>query len=170
MQKTRVLHAPTFINKWYDPLHIIMWPYWFIDLDLTCSSPPSLCSSFTATRCIAPKPPTCPSRLQLVHQAKSCLDLLHLSHMIPCHVSYVKALVWFWWIDETLCANLCSKWSWDMLVHIPSRGANRWRSWWWCDHGDDLVLGLGKEEREKQNGLKAKVKIIGPFCFGDQDT
>jgi hypothetical protein len=32
------------------------------------------------------------------------------------------------------------------------------------------VLGLGKEEREKQNGLKAKVKLDGPFCFGDQDT
>jgi hypothetical protein len=32
------------------------------------------------------------------------------------------------------------------------------------------VLGLGKEEREKQNRLKANVKLIGPFCFGDQDT
>ena len=31
---------------------------------------------------------TCPSRLQPVHQAKSCLDLLHISHMTPCHVSY----------------------------------------------------------------------------------
>ena len=31
--------APTSINKWYDPLRIIMWPYCFIDLDLTCSSP-----------------------------------------------------------------------------------------------------------------------------------
>ena len=30
-------------------------------------------------------------------------------------------------------------------------------------------LGLGKEQREKQNELKAKVKSIGPFCFGDQD-
>ena len=40
-----------------------------------------------------------------------------------------------------------------------------------CDgHGDDQVLGLGKEEREKQNALKAKVNLIGPFCFGDQDT
>ena len=37
-------------------------------------------------------------------------------------------------------------------------------------HGDDQVLGLGEEEREKQNGLKAKVNLIGPFCFGDQDT
>ena len=33
------------------------------------------------------KPPTCPSRLQPVHQAKSCLDLLHLNHMTQCHVS-----------------------------------------------------------------------------------
>ena len=31
-------------------------------------------------------------------------------------------------------------------------------------------LRLGKEEREKQNGLKAKVYLIGPFCFADQDT
>ena len=37
-------------------------------------------------------------------------------------------------------------------------------------HGDDQVLGLRKEEREKQNGLKAKVNLIGPFCFGDRDT
>ena len=27
------------------------------------------------------------------------------------------------------------------------------------------VLGLGKEEREKQNGLKAKVILIGPFVL-----
>ena len=85
------MHQP--ITKWYDPLHIIMWPYWFIDLDFTCFSPlPSSigaksCLSFTATRSIAPKPPTCPSRLQPVHQAKSCLDLLHLDHMTQCHVS-----------------------------------------------------------------------------------
>ena len=32
------------------------------------------------------------------------------------------------------------------------------------------MLGLGKEEREKQNRLKTKVISIGPFCFGDQDT
>jgi hypothetical protein len=48
------MHQP--ITKWYDPLHIIIWPYWFIDLDLTCSSPlrPSIGaksgSSFTVTR------------------------------------------------------------------------------------------------------------------------
>ena len=84
-------------QQWYDPLHIITWSYWFIDLDITCFSPlPSSisaksCSSFTAMRSIAPNPLTCPSRLQPVHQAKSCLDILHLSHMTPCHVSYAMS-------------------------------------------------------------------------------
>ena len=39
---------------------------------------PSLYSSFPATRFVALKPLTHPSRLQPVHQAKSHLDLLHL--------------------------------------------------------------------------------------------
>jgi hypothetical protein len=30
--------------------------------------------------------------------------------------------------------------------------------------------GLEKKKEKKQNGLKVKVKSIGPFCFGDQDT
>ena len=89
------MHQP--ITKWYDPLYIITWPYWFIDLDFTCSSPlpqsidAKSCSSFIATQSIAPKTLTWPSRLQLVHEAKSCLDLLHLSHMIQCHVSYAMS-------------------------------------------------------------------------------
>jgi hypothetical protein len=49
------------------------------------------CASFTAMRSIALKPPTYPSRLQPVHQAKSCLDLLHLSHMTQCHVFYAMS-------------------------------------------------------------------------------
>jgi hypothetical protein len=49
------------------------------------------CSSFTATRSIPLKPPTCPSHLQPVHQAKSCLDLLHLSHITQYHVSYATS-------------------------------------------------------------------------------
>ena len=40
---------------------------------------------------------------------------------------------------------------------------------WTCDDGDQAP-GLGKKERKKQKGLKAKVISIGPFCFGDQDT
>jgi hypothetical protein len=38
-------------------------------------------------RSLASKPLTCPSHLQLVRRAKSCLDLLHLDHMTQCHVS-----------------------------------------------------------------------------------
>jgi hypothetical protein len=34
---------------------------------------------------------------------------------------------------------------------------------WTCD--DDQAPGLGKEEREKQKWLKAKVTSIGLFCF-----
>jgi hypothetical protein len=34
---------------------------------------------------------TCPSHLQPVRRAKPCLDLLHLSHMTPCHVSYAMS-------------------------------------------------------------------------------
>ena len=37
------------------------------------------------------------------------------------------------------------------------------------DHNEDQVLYFGKEERKKQNGLKAKVYLIGPFCFATQD-
>jgi hypothetical protein len=34
---------------------------------------------------------------------------------------------------------------------------------------DDQALDFGKEEREKQNMLKAKVISTGPFYFGGQD-
>jgi hypothetical protein len=91
------MHQP--YHKWYDPFHIITWPCWFIDLDLTYFSRlPSFigaksCSSFTAMWSIAPKPPTCPAHLQPVHQAKSCFDLLHLSHITPCHVSYAMSSI-----------------------------------------------------------------------------
>jgi hypothetical protein len=43
------------------------------------------------TRSLASKPPTCHSHLQPVRWAKSCLDLLHLDHMNPCHVSYAMS-------------------------------------------------------------------------------
>jgi hypothetical protein len=48
--------------EWYDPLHIITWPLWSIDLDLARSSPlprsigAKSCPSFTASRSLASKP------------------------------------------------------------------------------------------------------------------
>jgi hypothetical protein len=51
----------------------------------------SILTSLALHRCLGPSAPshhsTCPSHLQPVHQAKSCLDLHHLGHMTPCHVS-----------------------------------------------------------------------------------
>ena len=51
----------------------------------------SILISFVLHHCFSLSVPshhsTCPSHLQPVHQAKSCLDLLHLDHMTQCHVS-----------------------------------------------------------------------------------
>jgi hypothetical protein len=51
----------------------------------------SILTSLALHRCFGPSAPshhlTCPSHLQPVRRAKSCLDLLHLDHMTQCHVS-----------------------------------------------------------------------------------
>jgi hypothetical protein len=89
-------HAPTISQMIWSTLYHHMtllvhlsWPHFFLPL------PPFIgvksCSSFTTTWSIALRPPTCPSCLQPVRQAKSCLDLLHLSHMTQCHVSYAMS-------------------------------------------------------------------------------
>ena len=63
----------------------------------------------------------------------------------------MKALVWFWWIDGTLGANPFTLSDHDIGQHIPSGGANDEDHDDGGDsHDDDQVLGLGKEEREKQ--------------------
>ena len=55
----------------------------------------SILTSLALHRCLGPSTlshhSTCPSHLQPVHEAKSCLDLLHLSHMTQCHVSYAMS-------------------------------------------------------------------------------
>ena len=49
-------------HEWYDPLHIITWPLWSIDLDLARYSPSirsigaKSCPNFTALRSVASKP------------------------------------------------------------------------------------------------------------------
>ena len=86
-------HAPTISQMiWPTSYHhvtlLVHWSWPHLLFTLPSSIGAKSCSSFTATRSIAPKPPTCHSHLQPVHQAKSCLDLLHLSHTTQCHVSY----------------------------------------------------------------------------------
>ena len=55
----------------------------------------SILTSLALHQCLNPSAPsyhsTCPSHLQSVHRAKSCLDLLHIDHMTPCHVSYAMS-------------------------------------------------------------------------------
>ena len=55
----------------------------------------SILTSLALHSCIGPSVPshhlTCRSHLHPVHQAKSCLNLLHLSHMTQCHVSYAMS-------------------------------------------------------------------------------
>jgi hypothetical protein len=55
----------------------------------------SILASLALHHCFGPLAPshhsTCPSHLQRVRRAKPCLDLLHLSHMTLCHVSYAMS-------------------------------------------------------------------------------
>jgi hypothetical protein len=90
-------HALTLINIWYDPLHIITWPYWFIDLDLTCSS--------TLLRSIGGKSWLKLPRHAVYHFKASDLPFTLAtrpssqasswssppSHMTPCHVLYAMS-------------------------------------------------------------------------------
>jgi hypothetical protein len=51
----------------------------------------SILASLALHRCFGPSAPshrsTCPSHLEPVSRAESCLDLFHLDHMTQCHVS-----------------------------------------------------------------------------------
>ena len=73
----------------------------------------------------------------------------------------LKALVWFWWIDETLSANLVYLSNHEIGSSNPSGGANEDH----VDGGDghsDQLLGLEKK-KEKNKKLKAKVKLDRSF-------
>ena len=61
----------------------------------------------------------------------------------------LKALVWFWWIDETLSANLVYQSDHEIGSTIPSGGANEDHVDGGDGHGDQ-VLKLRKEEKQKQ--------------------
>ena len=61
----------------------------------------------------------------------------------------MKALVWFWWIDETLSANLVYQSDYEIGITTPSDEAMV-KIMIMVMHGDDQMLGFGKEEREKQ--------------------
>jgi hypothetical protein len=82
-------HAPTISQMIWSTLYHHMtllvhlsWPHFFLPLPSFIGV--KSCSSFTTMWSIALRPPTCPSRLQPVRQAKSCLDLLHPHDSMSC--------------------------------------------------------------------------------------
>jgi hypothetical protein len=115
-------------QQWYDPLYIITWPYWFIDLDSTCSSPllqsisakSSLNLPFTLT--IGPSSQVmCWSSPPWSHDSMSCLmcnELLH--HMCKlCNISKTSSPSWhmllihmYLWTNH-MCISLK-----HILVHL----------------------------------------------------
>ena len=82
----------------------------------------------------------------------------------------LKALVWFWWIDETLSANLVYQSDHEIGSTIPSDEAMVkimmmvWWPWW-------SSAWIWKRRKRKTKKLKAKVKCDRSFfCFSDRDT
>ena len=76
----------------------------------------------------------------------------------------LKALVWFWWIDETLSANLVYLSDHKIGSTIPSGEAmakimTMVMAWWWSK-GSNL-----EKKKEKNKRLKAKVQIVGAILF-----
>ena len=61
----------------------------------------------------------------------------------------LKALVWFWWIDETLSANLVYESDHEIGSTFQVVEKMKIMTWWWWCHGDDQMLEHRKEEREK---------------------
>ena len=75
----------------------------------------------------------------------------------------LKALVWFWLIDETLSANLVYQSDYEIGSTTPSDKAMA-KIMTMVMHGDGQMLKLGKEEREKQKA-QGKGKIVGAILF-----
>ena len=85
------------------------------------------------------------------------------------HVGHVKALVWFWWIDETLSANLVYLSDQEIGNTIASGGTMVkimmmvW-PWWWSS------AWTWKRIKRKTKSLRQRWNLIGAFWFSDQDT
>ena len=81
----------------------------------------------------------------------------------------VKALVWFWWIDETLSANLVYQSDYEIGSTILSDGVMV-KIMMIVVTMMIKCLDLEKK-KEKNKKLKAKVKLDRSFFrFGDRDT
>ena len=79
----------------------------------------------------------------------------------------LKALVWFWLIDETLSANLVYQSGHEIGSTIPSDEAMTKI----MTMVMVMIKGLNLEKKkEKTKGSRQRYKMKEPFCFNDRDT
>ena len=91
-------------------------------------------------------------KLQFISLCKGC-------HQLPKR-ERLKALVWFWLIDETLSANLIYQGDYEIGSTTPS------------DEAITKIMTMVmikrlnlEKKKEKNKKLEAKVKLIGAFLF-----
>jgi hypothetical protein len=115
-------------QQWYDLLHFIMWPYWFINLDFTCSSPLLRSISVKSSLNLPFTLVTGPSSQVMSwssppwsHDSMSCLMCNELLHRMcdPCNKFKLSSPSWhvllthmYLWTNH-LCISLK-----HILVHI----------------------------------------------------
>ena len=82
--------------------------------------------------------------------------------MVSAANKQADALVWFWWIDETLSANIVYQSDYEICSTIPSGEANG------EDHDDGVTMVMIKcldleKKKEKNKKIKTKVKLDRTF-------
>ena len=74
----------------------------------------------------------------------------------------MKALVWFWWIDETLSVNLVYQSDYEIGSTTPSDEVNEES---WHDDGDGMVMikCLDLEKKKEKQKAQGKGEIDRSF-------
>jgi len=124
-------------HRWYDPLHVITWPYWFIYRNFACSSSLSwsistkLSTRASPPRLSSPRASSLPFRVQpVLHSQAMSLDLLHLAtwHHVMSHMQWAPSSTLVEYCNKSKplfhhgssCSNECTCASHikHMLVHL----------------------------------------------------
>ena len=113
-------------HGWYDPLHIITWPLWSIDLDLTRFSPlprsigAKSCPSFTATRSLTSK-----SWLALHHCNRSIK--LSLVLIFSTLVTWLHVMSHMQWVSSSHYMSIASTLShFSSMAHVAHTSVFVW--------------------------------------------
>ena len=113
-------------HEWYDPLHIITCPLWFIDLDLARSLPlprfigAKSCPSFTASRSIASKP-----WLALLHYNRSIKPSLVL--IFTTLVTWLHVMTHIQWVPSSHNMSIASTLShFFSMAHVAHTSVFVW--------------------------------------------